>query len=52
MPVNGMFNLIGDEDGNLWAIYPDDAGSAPAFETDEDGNIYMIVSDNEKGASA
>lgn len=52
VPISGMFNLIGDNEGNLWAIFPDDTSDYPQFETDKDGNIYMVVSDNEKGISA
>ena len=46
-----MFNIVGDEDGNMWAIYAD-ATSDLKFESDDDGNIYMIVSDDEEGVSA
>ena len=52
VPTNGMFNLVGDEEGNLWAVFPDDSEGYPQFETDGDGNIYMIVSDNEMGKGA
>ena len=47
-----MFNLVGDADGNLWAIFPDDTKNNPQFETDNEGNIYMIVSDDEIEVSA
>lgn len=45
VPINGLFTLSGDADGNLWAYYADGATSAPEFETDNDGNIYYITPD-------
>lgn len=45
VPVNGLFTLSGDADGNLWAYYADGATSAPEFEVDDDGNIYYITPD-------
>ena len=41
---NGLFTLVGDEDGNLWAYY-EDGTSEPQFETDENGNIYYVISE-------
>lgn len=45
VPINGMFTLAGDENGDLWAYYADNATSAPQFEVDEDGNIDYIIPD-------
>lgn len=44
VPVSGMFSLVGDEDGNLWAYYAD-GDNPPQFETDDEGNIYYITPD-------
>lgn len=43
-PINGMYTLAGDDQGNLWAYY-NDANDPPSFETDGSGNIYYIVAD-------
>lgn len=41
VPTNGMFTLVGDAEGNLWAYYV--GNTPPKFEVDEDGNIYYII---------
>lgn len=41
-PINGMFVLSGDEEGNLYAYYSDE-NSPPKFEVDENNNIYYVI---------
>lgn len=44
-----IFWLEVDSDGNLYAVYADEA-SPPQFEFEkESGNLYLIVSDDVKG---
>lgn len=43
VPVNGLFNLGVDGDGNLWCYYSDDT-NPPTFEYDsKTGNLYYIT---------
>ena len=42
--INGFYALVGDEDGNLYAICADD-DNPPQFETDDEGNVYVILPD-------
>lgn len=44
VPINGFFNLSGDEEGNLWCYYANES-TPPAFEVDAEGNIYYITPD-------
>ena len=44
IPINGLYTLSGDSDGNLWCYYTDGT-TAPQFEVDSDGNIYYITPD-------
>lgn len=44
VPVNGLFTLAGDENGDLW-VYYNDSTDPPQFETDENGNIYYVTPD-------
>lgn len=45
-PTSGLFALVGDEFGNLWAHY-NGASEPPAFEVDADGNIFYIIEQRE-----
>ncbi len=42
--INGFFTLVGDENGNLYALCTDD-DNPPQFETDDAGNVYFILPD-------
>ena len=42
--INGFFTLVGDENGNLYALCTDD-DNPPQFETDDEGNIYFVLPD-------
>ena len=42
--INGFYALVGDEDGNLYALCTDDE-NPPQFETDDEGNVYVILPD-------
>ena len=44
VPINGLFTLSGDAEGNLWAYYADGT-TPPQFEVDEEGNIYYLTPD-------
>ena len=44
VPINGLYTLSGDSDGNLWCYYADGT-TAPKFEVDSNGNIYYITPD-------
>lgn len=44
VPINGLYSLSGDSDGNLWCYYSDSA-TPPSFEVDNSGNIYYITPD-------
>lgn len=44
IPISGMYNLAGDAEGNLYAVYAD-ASTPPGFEVDASGNIYCIISE-------
>lgn len=44
IPINGLYTLSGDSDGNLWCYYTDGT-TAPQFEVDSNGNIYYITPD-------
>ena len=43
-PINGFFYLMGDADGNLYAVTTDDE-TPPQFEIDSTGDIYLILPD-------
>ena len=44
VPINGLYTLSGDSDGNLWCYYAGGT-TAPKFEVDSNGNIYYITPD-------
>ena len=45
VPINGLYTLSGDSDGNLWCYYAGGT-TAPKFEVDSNGNIYYITPDS------
>ena len=47
VPINGLYTLSGDSDGNLWCYYADGT-TAPIFEVDSNGNIYYITPDTQE----
>lgn len=44
IPINGLFSLSGDNEGNLWVCYAE-GDVPPEFEVDESGDIYYITPD-------
>ena len=41
VPLDGLFTLAGDAEGNLWAYYNGD--DPPQFDVDDTGNIYYVI---------
>ena len=44
-PASGFFNLVMEENGDLYVVYNDvEGGTPPAFEYDkETGDVYYII---------